>query len=65
MGSEATIAYHENDTGTGGSLIVSDDAHTVELTLQGTYTLNHFSVVHDQTAGARIAYVQHDLLLAA
>jgi hypothetical protein len=65
LGSEATIDYHENDTGTGGSLIVSDSAHTVELTLQGSYSLSDFSVVHDQTAGARIAYVQHELLLAA
>jgi hypothetical protein len=59
----ASISYHENAAVTGGTLAVSDGAHTVELSLLGQYTANNFSIVPDQVKGTVVAYVPHDLIV--
>jgi hypothetical protein len=64
MGSAAaTVSYHENATGTGGTLSISDGAQTAELTLLGHYSADNFSIVADAAKGALISYVPHDLLV--
>jgi hypothetical protein len=59
----ATLSYHENATGTGGTLSIFDGAQTAELTLLGHYSADNFSIVADATKGALISYVPHDLLV--
>jgi hypothetical protein len=59
----ATLSYHENATGTGGTLWIFDGAQTAELTLLGPYSADNFSIVADAVKGALISYVPHDLLV--
>jgi hypothetical protein len=59
----ASISYHENAAGTGGTLAISDGAQTVELSLLGHYTADNFSIVPDQVTGVLVAFVPHDLHL--
>jgi hypothetical protein len=59
----ASISYHENAAGTGGTLAISDGAQTVELTLFGDYSTDNFSIVPDPVHGTLITYVPHDLML--
>jgi hypothetical protein len=64
MGSAtASISYHENATGTGGTLAISDGAQTLELSLIGDYSADNFSIVPDQVHGTLITYVPHDLMM--
>ena len=64
MGSAtASISYHENATGTGGTLAISDGAQTLDLSLLGHYSADNFSIVPDQVHGTLITYVPHDLIL--
>jgi hypothetical protein len=55
----ASISYHENAGGTGGTLAISDGAQTVVLSLLGHYTADNFSIVPGQATGTVITY--HDL----
>src|SRR5258705_13537242 len=41
----ASISYHENAAGTGGTLAVSDGAQKPELALVGDYSASNFSIV--------------------
>ena len=59
----ASISYHENAAGTGGTLAISDGAQTLELSLLGHYSADNFSIVPDQLHGTSITYVPHDLML--
>jgi len=57
----ASISYHENAAGTGGTLAISGGAQTVELSLVGHYSADNFSIVPDQATGTLITYLSHDL----
>jgi hypothetical protein len=59
----ASVSYHENAAGTGGTLAVSNGAQTVELSLLGHYTADNFSIVPDQAKGILVAFVPHDLIV--
>ena len=59
----ASISYHENTAGTGGTLAISDGAQTLELSLLGHYSADNFSIVPDPLHGTSITYVPHDLML--
>ena len=59
----ASISYHENTAGSGGTLAISDGAQTLELSLLGHYSADNFSIVPDQLHGTSIIYVPHDLML--
>ena len=59
----ASISYHENTAGSGGTLAISDGAQTLELSLLGHYSADNFSIVPDQLHGTSITYVPHDLML--
>jgi hypothetical protein len=59
----ASISYHENAAGNGGTLAISGGAQIVELSLLGHYSADNFSIVPDQVHGTLITYVPHDLML--
>ena len=59
----ASISYHENPAGTGGTLAISDGAQTLELSLLGHYSADNFNIVPDQLHGTSITYVPHDLMV--
>ncbi|HEX3116704.1 MAG TPA: VCBS domain-containing protein [Bradyrhizobium sp.] len=59
----ASISYHENAAGTGGTLAISDGAQTVDLALLGHYTESNFSIVPDQAKGILVSFVPHDLIV--
>jgi hypothetical protein len=59
----ATLSYHENAAGNGGTLSISDGSQTAELTLLGHYSAENFSIVADAAKGTLISYVPHDLLV--
>ena len=59
----ASISYHENAAGTGGTLAISGGAQTVELSLMGHYSADNFSIAPDHVNGTLIAYVPHDLIV--
>jgi len=56
----ASISYHENAAGTGGTLAISSGAQTVELSLLGHYSADNFSIVPDEANGTLITYVPHN-----
>ena len=59
----ASISYHENAAGTGGTLAISSAAQTVELSLLGHYSADNFSIVPDHAKGTLVTYVAHDLVV--
>ena len=59
----ASISYHENAAGTGGTLAISDGVQTVELSLLGNYSADNFSIVPDLAKGTLVAFVPHDLIV--
>jgi hypothetical protein len=59
----ASISYHENAAGTGGTLAISDGAQTLGLSLFGDYSADNFSIVPDPVHGTLITYVHHDLIV--
>ena len=59
----ASISYHENAAGTGGTLAISDGAQTVELSLLGQYSADNFRIVPDHLHGTLVTYVSHDLVV--
>jgi len=58
----ASISYVENAAGTGGTLSISNSAHTVGLALLGNYSVDNFSIAPDHAKGSLIGYVPHDLI---
>ena len=59
----ASVSYHENAAGTGGTLAVSDGVQMVELSLLGHYTADNFSIVPDLAKGTLVTFVPHDLIM--
>ena len=59
----ASLSYHENAAGTGGTLTVSDGSASVNLSLVGIYSADNFSIVADHAKGAAIMFVPHDLVV--
>ena len=59
----ASISYHENAAGTGGTLMISDGTQTVDLSLLGDYSADNFRIVPDQVKGTLVTYVPHDLIV--
>ena len=58
----ASINYHENADGTGGTLTISDGSLVAELVLLGDYSADNFNLVADPVKGTLISYVAHDLV---
>ncbi len=56
-----SISYQENAAGTGGTLAISDGAHTVELSMLGHYTTDNFSIASNGVSGSLITH--HDLVV--
>ena len=59
----ASISYHANAGGSGGTLTISDGAHIAELSLVGDYSADNFSLVADPLKGTSITYLTHDLVV--
>ncbi|MFL6816997.1 MAG: VCBS domain-containing protein, partial [Bradyrhizobium sp.] len=59
----ASLSYHENATGTGGTLRISDGLQTVDLAFLGSYSSDNFSLAADQAKGTLVHYVPHDLIV--
>ncbi|WP_260429498.1 Ig-like domain-containing protein [Burkholderia stagnalis] len=51
-----TLSFTANDTGTGGTLTVSDGAHTAQVALQGNLSAGGFQLSHDQGSGTVVTY---------
>jgi hypothetical protein len=58
----ASISYHENAAGTGGTLAISGGGQAAELSLLGHYSADNFSIVPDHENGTLITYVPHNTL---
>ena len=56
FGAGVTHDYLANAEGTGGTLTVSDGAHTANISLLGQYTADGFHVSDDQHTGTLITY---------
>jgi len=52
----ASISHSENVAGTGGP-------QTIELSLPGQHSADHFSIVSDPAGGAVVTHVPHDLMV--
>jgi hypothetical protein len=59
----ATLSYHQNVGGAGGTLTISDGAHIAELSLVGNYSADNFSLAPDPLKGTAITYLAHDLVV--
>ncbi|WP_258169238.1 Ig-like domain-containing protein [Burkholderia ambifaria] len=57
FGDHTTLSFTANDTGTGGTLTVSDGAHTAQVALQGNLSGGSFQLSHDQGSGTVVTYV--------
>ena len=57
FGYHTTLSFTANDTGTGGTLTVSDGAHTAQVALQGNLAGGSFQLSHDQGSGTVVTYV--------
>jgi len=58
FGSATTATYTANEAGTGGTLSVSDGAHTANIVLLGQYSAADFEISADSNARTLIRY--HD-----
>ncbi|UQR61116.1 VCBS domain-containing protein [Bradyrhizobium sp. C-145] len=61
FGAATTVSFTENEAGTGGTLTVSDGAHTANIILLGQYDPTGFSTKGDATNDAVIAYDPHHI----
>jgi len=50
------MSYAANQQGTGGTLIVSDGAHTAKITVLGQYSADGFQASDDHHNGTLINY---------
>ena len=55
----ASISHSENAAGTSGE----EGAQTIELSLPGQHSADHFSIVSDPAGGAVVTHVPHDLMV--
>ncbi|WP_338831730.1 VCBS domain-containing protein [Bradyrhizobium sp. 27S5] len=61
FGAGTTLSYTENQAGTGGTLTVSDGAHTANIVLLGQYDPTGFAEKADATNGTVITYDPHHI----
>jgi hypothetical protein len=59
FGAGTALSFAENQTGTGGTLTVTDGAHTANIVLLGQYDPNGFATKADTTLGTLITYDPH------
>jgi hypothetical protein len=59
FGAGTTANYLENHDGTGGTLSVTDGAHTVNIALLGQYSAGSFATAADDTTGTLLTYKDH------
>jgi len=59
FGAGTTAGYVENQAGTGGTLSVTDGAHTVNIALLGHYSAGDFTVAADHTTGTLLSFKDH------
>ncbi|WP_143035694.1 VCBS domain-containing protein [Bradyrhizobium sp. Rc2d] len=59
FGAETTLSFVGNQAGTGGTLTVSDGAHTANIVLLGQYDPTGFTTKGDATSGTTIVYDPH------
>jgi len=55
----ASISHRENAAGTHGP----EGAQTIELSLPGQHSADHFNIVPDHAGGAVVTHVPHDLIV--
>jgi hypothetical protein len=58
FGAATTQTYTANETGTGGTLTVSDGVHTANITILGQYSGAGFTTSVDNGGGTSVTY--HD-----
>ena len=56
FGAHTTLGYSQNSAGTGGSLTISDGAHSATISLLGQYSAAGFQTASDQHGGAIVTY---------
>ncbi len=61
FGAGTTLSFTENQAGTGGTLTVSDGAHTANIVLLGQYDPSGFAEKADTTNGTVITYDPHHI----
>ncbi|MCK1711246.1 VCBS domain-containing protein [Bradyrhizobium sp. 143] len=61
FGADTTLSFTENQAGTGGTLTVSDGAHTANVVLLGQYDPTGFNDKADATNGTAISYDPHHM----
>ena len=59
FGAGTTASYVENAANTGGTLSVTDGAHTVNIALLGQYSAGSFTTAADDTTGTLLTYKDH------
>ena len=59
FGVDTFASYAENEAGTGGTLTVSDGAHTANISLLGTYSADMFELAADAQLGTRLTFHDH------
>ena len=55
FGAQTTLAYAENEAGTGGTLIVGDGRHAATIALLGNYMAGSFVTAADGRGGTLIS----------
>jgi hypothetical protein len=59
FGAGTTASFVENAANTGGTLSVTDGAHTVNIALLGQYATGSFTTAADDTIGTLLTYKDH------
>ncbi len=56
FGAGTAASYVENQAGTGGTLSVTDGAHTANIALLGQYSADNFTLATDHASGTLLSY---------
>jgi hypothetical protein len=56
-GPDTTIDFVPNQSGTGGTLVVSDGAHSANIHLAGQYSAEAFHLAADASVGTIVTYL--------
>jgi hypothetical protein len=59
FGANTTVSYIENEDGAGGTLAVSDGAHTANIVVLGDYSADGFTLAADDSFGTLLMYRDH------
>jgi hypothetical protein len=59
FGAGTSVSYLANQEGNGGTLTVSDGAHTANISLLGQYSADGFTAAADDTFGTLLSYRDH------